>query len=91
MLSYQTTIPVTSEIYEGPAHIAEIECKAEIEFDLDDDRSLIFEVAALHFDGASLKKGHVLFAPIVAGIDRKWLENEIWEKELEALKEEGLV
>jgi len=90
MLSYQTTIPVTSEIYEGPAHIAEIECKAEVEFDLEDG-SLIFEVAALHFDGASLKKGHVLFEPIVKGIDRKWLENAIWEKEHEAMKEEGLV
>ena len=67
MLSYQTTIPVTSEIYEGPAHIAEIECKAEVEFDLE-DRSLIFEVAALHFDGAALKPGHVLFEPIVKGI-----------------------
>ena len=91
MLSYQTTIPVTSEIYENGAHIAEIECKAEVEFDLDDDRSLIFEVAALHFDGASLKKGHVLFAPIVKGIDRKWLENRIWEEEGEALKEEGVL
>lgn len=90
MLRYQTTIPVTSEIYENGAHIAEIECKAEVEFDLDDG-SLIFEVAALHFDGAKLDKGHVLFAPIVGGIDRKWLANAIWEKEHEALKEEGLV
>ena len=91
MLSYQTTIPVTSEIYEGPAHMTEIECKAEVEFDLDDDRSLIFEVVTLHFDGASLKKGHVLFAPIVKGIDRRWLENRIWEEEGEALKEEGVL
>ena len=90
MLSYQTTIPVTSEIYENGAHIAEIECKAEVEFDLDDG-SLIFEVAALHFDGAALKPGHVLFAPIVAGIDRRWLENRIWEEEGEAMREEGLV
>lgn len=90
LLSYQTTIPVTSEIYENGAHIAEIECDAEVEFDLEDG-SLIFEVAALHFDGVTLKSPHVLFAPIVAGIDRKWLENRIWEEEGEALKEDGLV